>query len=110
MLLAGAAGAIRRSNDGGVTWEVLPAPSAEAIFGVSVLDGGKPAIAGAVGMMGTLEGSEWKLADRSALQLLSWLRTPVEMPDGSLVLLGGRSTVIRMKDGQLSRVPVKTLD
>ncbi|HMM75199.1 MAG TPA: YCF48-related protein [Gammaproteobacteria bacterium] len=110
MLLAGAAGAIRRSTDGGMTWETLPAPSAEAIFGVSVLDGGKPAIAGAVGMMGTLEDGKWKLADRSALQLLSWLRTPVEMPDGSLVILGGRSTVIRMKDGELSRVPVKRMN
>lgn len=110
MLLAGAAGAIRRSTDGGLTWEKLPAPSAEAIFGVSVLDGGKPAIAGAVGMLGTLESGEWKLADRSTLELLSWLRTPVEMPDGALVVLGGRSTVIRMKDGELTRVPVKTDD
>lgn len=108
MYLAGAAGAIRRSTDGGATWEVLPPPSAEAIFGVSVLDGGKPAIAGAVGMMGTFDGDKWNIADRSALQLLSWLRTPVEMPDGSLVMLGGRSTVIRLKDGELSRVPVKS--
>jgi len=110
MLLAGAAGAIRRSTDGGMTWQTLPAPSAEAIFGVSVLEGGKPAIAGAVGMMGTLEDGKWDLADRSALQLLSWLRTPVDMPDGSLVMLGGRSTVIRLKDGELSRVPVKRLN
>lgn len=110
MFLAGAAGAIRRSTDAGVTWTTLPSPSAEAIFGVSVLDGGKPAIAGAVGMIGTLEGENWTIADRSALQLLSWVKTPVEMPDGSVVMLGGRSTVIRLKDGQLSRVQVKTVD
>lgn len=110
MVLAGAAGAIRRSTDGGKTWQPLPPPSAEGIFGVSLLADGKPAVTGAVGMIGTLDGDKWELADRSALELLSWLRTPVAMPDGSMIMLGGRSTVIRMKDGELSRVPVKTLD
>lgn len=108
MYLAGAAGAISQSTDAGVTWTALPAPGAEGIFGVSVVDGGKPAVAGAVGLIGTLEGEKWNIADRSALKLLSWVKTPVEMPDGSLVMLGGRSTVIRLKDGQLTRVQVKT--
>ena len=31
-----------------------------------------------------LDGSEWKLADRTQLHLLSWLKTPVVMPDGSM--------------------------
>ncbi len=108
MYLAGAAGAISQSTDAGATWTALPSPGAEGIFGVSVVDGGKPAVAGAVGLIGTLEGDKWNIADRSALKLLSWVKTPVEMPDGSLVMLGGRSTVIRLKDGQLTRVQVKT--
>lgn len=108
MYLAGAAGAISQSTDAGATWTALPSPGAEGIFGVSVVEGGKPAVAGAVGLIGTLEGDKWNIADRSALKLLSWVKTPVEMPDGSLVMLGGRSTVIRLKDGQLTRVQLKT--
>ncbi len=106
LFLAGAAGAMSRSTDGGVTWTRLPVPSAEGIFGVSILSNGTPAIAGAVGMVGTLEGEKWSIADRSALQLLSWIKTPVEMPDGSVVMLGGRSTVIRLKDGTWTRLPI----
>ena len=106
MFLVGAAGAIRRSDDAGATWTQIPAPSAEGIFGVSVLSDGKPAIAGAVGMVGTLAGETWTIADRSALQLLSWLKTPVEMPDGTVVMLGGRSTVVTLQNGEWTRVQV----
>ena len=104
--LAGAAGVMRASADGGATWAQLPAPSAEGVFGVAVTGAGQPAVAGAVGLIGILNGPEWTIADRSELQLLSWLRTPVEMPDGRLVMLGGRATVIAFKDGQWARVPV----
>ena len=108
MYLAGAAGAISQSMDGGQTWTALPSPSAEGIFGISVLANGEPAVAGAVGLIGTLDGDKWDVADRSALNLLSWVKTPVAMPDGSIVMLGGRSTVIRMKGRELTRVPVLT--
>lgn len=104
--LAGAAGVMRASADGGATWAQLPAPSAEGVFGVAVTSAGQPAVAGAVGLIGILNGPEWTIADRSELQLLSWLRTPVEMPDGRLVMLGGRATVIAFKDGQWARVPI----
>lgn len=104
--LAGAAGVMRASADGGATWAQLPAPSAEGVFGVAVTSAGQPAVAGAVGLIGILNGPEWTIADRSELQLLSWLRTPVEMPDGRLVMLGGRATVIAFKDGKWARVPV----
>ena len=104
--LAGAAGVMRASADGGATWAQLPAPSAEGVFGVAVTGAGQPAVAGAVGLIGILNGPEWTIADRSELQLLSWLRTPVEMPDGRLVMLGGRATVIAFKDGKWARVPV----
>ncbi len=107
LFLAGAAGVVRTSADGGVTWAQLPSPSAEGLFGVTVLDSGQPAVAGAVGLLGVMQGSEWAIADRSELQLLSWLKTSVAMPDGTLIMLGGRVTVIGLKDGKWTRIPVE---
>lgn len=106
LYLTGAAGVVRSSEDGGVTWTQVTPPSTEGVFGVTLTADGKPVVAGAVGLVGVLEGEKWNVADRSELQLLSWLRTPVKMPDGSLVLIGGRSTTITFKDGKFSRVAV----
>ncbi len=106
MYLAGAAGIIRASKDSGATWSKLPSSGNEGVFGVTITGSGQPAIAGAVGLIGLLNNGEWALADRSELQLLSWLKTPVEMPDGTLVVLGGRSTMIALKDGKWIRIPV----
>ncbi len=106
MYLTGAAGVIRASADAGATWTSVPPPSNEGVFGVTVTASGQPAVAGAVGLIGILNGEEWSIADRSELQLLSWLRTPITMPDGQLIMLGGRSTVISLKDGKWVRVPV----
>ena len=64
-------------------------------------------VAGAVGLLGVMDGGAWAIADRSELQLLSWLKTPVEMPDGTLIMLGGRATAIGFKDGQWTRIPVE---
>ncbi len=108
MELAGAAGISTASSDGGVTWTRNPVPGREGIFGVTLLDDGTPLIAGAVGLIGTLDGQEWSLADRTELKLLSWLKTPIEMPDGSVLVLGGRSTLVRYKDGTWMRIPVVT--
>jgi Photosynthesis system II assembly factor YCF48 len=104
--LTGAAGIIHTSADNGVTWSAMPSPGNEGVFGVTVTGSGQPAIAGAVGLIGLFNNGEWALADRSELQLLSWLKTPVEMPDGTLLMLGGRSTLIALKDGKWVRVPV----
>lgn len=104
--LAGAAGISEVSHDGGVTWTNNPPPGREGIFGITLLPDGKPLIAGAVGLIGVLDGDTWKLADRTQLHLLSWLKTPVVMPDGSILVLGGRATAIRYKDGNWTRVPV----
>ncbi|MCC6708954.1 MAG: hypothetical protein IT492_15470 [Gammaproteobacteria bacterium] len=104
--LVGAAGISEVSHDGGVTWTNNPAPGREGIFGITLLPDGKPLIAGAVGLIGVLDGDSWKLADRTQLHLLSWLKTPVVMPDGSILVLGGRATAIRYKDGAWTRVPV----
>jgi len=106
MHLAGAAGVSSKSMDGGVTWHVQPRPGNEGIFGITLLDSGEPLIAGAVGLIGKLEGSNWSLADRTQLKLLSWLKNPVPLADGSVLMLGGRSTAISYKDGQWTRVPV----
>ena len=107
MWLAGAAGISAVSHDGGVSWTNNPPPGREGIFGITLLPDGKPLIAGAVGLIGVLDGNEWKLADRTQLHLLSWLKTPVVMPDGGILVLGGRATVIRFKDGLWTRVPVE---
>jgi hypothetical protein len=104
--LAGAAGVSRSSHDRGVTWTPAPSSGTEGIFGMTLTSGGQPVIAGAVGLIGVLDNDKWKTADRTELNLLSWLKTPVEMPDGTLVVLGGRSTAILYKDGAWKRIPV----
>jgi len=104
--LAGAAGVSSMSEDGGVSWVPQPRPGNEGIFGISLLDNGQPLIAGAVGLIGTYDGSGWKLADRTRLKLLSWLKNPVELEDGSILVLGGRSTAISYQDGTWTRIPV----
>ena len=106
MFLTGAAGVNSVSRDGGVTWTVQPRPGNEGIFGITILDSGEPLIAGAVGLIGKFDGSEWALGDRTRLKLLSWLKNPVSLDDGSVLMLGGRSTAVSFKDGTWTRVPV----
>ncbi|MEM7465776.1 MAG: hypothetical protein AAF387_02710 [Pseudomonadota bacterium] len=106
MTLAGAAGVSALSTDGGKTWARQPRPGNEGIFGIDFLPNGQPIIAGAVGLIGTFDNGEWKLADRTALRLLSWLKNPVMLDDGTFLMLGGRSTAIAFKDGEWTRVPV----
>lgn len=106
MWLAGAAGVSQVSNDGGVTWTDNPKPGREGIFGVTIATDGTPVIAGAVGLIGTLKDGDWTLADRTQLQLLSWLRQPVALPDGTVLVTGGRAAAIRYVNGEFVRVPV----
>ena len=106
MSLAGAAGVSSLSTDGGVTWKRQPRPGNEGIFGIDFLPSGSPIIAGAVGLIGTFDNGEWKLADRTRLKLLSWLKNPVVLEDGTVLMLGGRSTAIAFKDGEWTRIPV----
>ncbi len=94
--LAGAAGIVAISEDQGEQWQRLPDPSKEGIFGISLFTEKSPMIAGAAGLVGHYETSSWQLIDRSKLALLSWSRTFVETKgDNGLLLLGGRSTVLR---------------
>ena len=106
IILTGAAGVNSRSIDGGLSWEIQPQPGNEGIFGISLLANGDPIIAGAVGLIGTFDGNDWSIADRTRLKLLSWLKNPVPLDDGSVLMLGGRSTAINYKDGEWTRVPV----
>jgi len=106
MTLAGAAGVSSLSTDGGKSWTVQPRPGNEGIFGIDFLPSGQPIIAGAVGLIGTFDNGEWKLADRTRLRLLSWLKNPVVLEDGTVLMLGGRSTAIAFKDGEWTRIPV----
>jgi len=106
MHLAGAAGVSSASSDGGVTWIPQPRPGNEGIFGITLLENGEPVIAGAVGLIGRYDGDTWSLADRTRLRLLSWLKNPVLLDDGSVLMLGGRSTAISYKGGEWTRIPV----
>ena len=107
MWLTGAGGVSQVSQDGGVTWIDNPSSGREGIFGVALTDDNTPVIAGAVGVIGIYGEDGWQLADRTRLKLLSWLRNPIVMPDGSVVVTGGRVTTIRYKDGEWTRIPVK---
>ncbi|MGR8921627.1 MAG: hypothetical protein ACU85V_18590 [Gammaproteobacteria bacterium] len=106
MWLTGAAGVSQRSDDGGETWTDNPKPGREGIFGVALTGDDTPLIAGAVGLMGTMRDGDWTIADRTRLKLLSWLRTPVTLPDGSVVVFGGRAAALRYRDGKINRIPV----
>ena len=107
MWLTGAGGVSQVSRDGGVTWTDNPSSGREGIFGVTLMNDNTAVIAGAVGVIGTLVDDEWRLADRTQLRLLSWLRSPIVMPDGSLVVTGGRATTLRYRDGEWTRINVK---
>ena len=108
--LAGAAGVNASSKDGGKSWIYNNKPGREGIFGVQLTDDNTPIITGAVGLVGVLESGTWKLADRTQLKILSWLKNPVKMPDDSVVVLGGRATAISIKDGNYTRITVGLKD
>lgn len=104
MALGGAAGLVGTSDDQGETWVQLPRPGRDGVFGVRLSDSGKLFISGAVGLAGSLESGNWNLVDRSATNLYSWMKTFVELEDGSLLLLGGNSTALVYRDGEWERM------
>ena len=108
--LAGAAGVNASSNDGGKTWTYNKKPGREGVFGVQLTGDNVPIITGAVGLVGVLKTDGWALADRTQLKILSWLKNPVMMPDNSVIVLGGRATAIRVKDGEYTRINVSLKD
>lgn len=106
MWLTGAAGVSQRSEDSGATWKDNPKPGREGIFGVTLTKDGTPLIAGAVGLIGTMSGNDWTIADRTRLKLLSWLKSPVTLPDGRVLVMGGRATAIQYDGNSFERVMV----
>lgn len=109
MVLAGAAGAVASSTDGGTTWVRLPVPGKEAAFGVHIDADGTINVAGAVGLVARFEQGEWQTIDRSQENLYSWLKSFVELEDGRLLLLGGKSTALtRGAEDTWSRVKLGT--
>jgi len=105
--LAGAAGVNAFSKDNGKTWRNNAKPGREGIFGVALADDGTPVITGAVGLIGQFKNNDWELADRTELRILSWLKNPVVLPDGGLLVLGGRATAISLKEGQYKKINVR---
>lgn len=106
VVLVGAGGAIVQSADSGRSWTDLDSPSQEGIFGALLNDMDELLIFGAVGLAGVFDGNEWHLADRTQLRLLSWLRTPVTLPDGGMLAFGGRSTILNYAARQWARMHV----
>lgn len=104
IVLGGAAGLVGASDDRGETWVQLPRPGREGVFGVRLQNGERIFISGAVGLAGSFDEGEWNLVDRSATNLYSWLKTFVELADGSLILLGGNSTVLAYQNGEWERI------
>ena len=105
--LAGAAGVNAFSKDNGKPWRNNATPGREGIFGVALADDGTPVITGAVGLIGQFKNNDWELADRTELRILSWLKNPVVLPDGGLLVLGGRATAISLKEGQYKKINVR---
>ncbi|NNL84304.1 MAG: hypothetical protein HKP27_01565, partial [Myxococcales bacterium] len=98
ILLVGAAGAVQQSNDRGVTWTKWPQPAGTAgVFGAYLARGASPLIVGAVGLLGEGDGGDWRLVDRSALQLYSWLKPILVLEDNTLLSLGGRGSCVFRK-------------
>ena len=108
MVLVGAAGAVASSPDGGTTWTRLPVPGKEAAFGVHIDADETINVAGAVGLVARLEQGKWLTIDRSQENLYSWLKSFVELEDGRLLLLGGKSTALtRGAEDKWSRVKLR---
>lgn len=102
--LGGAAGLVGTSEDKGENWVQLERPGRDGVFGVRFVDGDKLFISGAVGLAGRFKDGRWDLVDRSATNLYSWLKTFVQLEDGSLLLLGGNSTTLSYKNDTWERL------
>lgn len=106
IVLVGAGGRVLQSEDNGNHWMVLPSPGKEAIFGVEINPDNTPVIAGAVGLVAEMKGKQWDILDRTAVDLLSWVKVFVPIDDDSLLLLGGRSIALLYKDGAWKRLNI----
>ena len=105
LLFVGAAGAVLRSDDGGQSFYRVPVPAEDAaVFGAHLGVGEEIVVAGAVGLLADYRGGAWSFADRSRLDVYSWLKTLLPRADGGLLGLGGRGNCV-YRSGSSSPTP-----
>ena len=100
LLLVGAAGAVTRSDDGGQTFHRVTVPVEDAgVFGAYLGAGEEIVVAGAVGLLADFRDGAWSFADRSRLDVYSWLKTLLPREGGGLLGLGGRGNCVYRSAG-----------
>ncbi len=99
IVLVGAGGVVAKKIDGD-EWKSLDLDTDNGVFDVVLTNNNRPMISGAVGTVALHDESGWKMADRTELGLLSWLKTIVDLDDDSYLITGGRGSVVLYQDGQ----------
>jgi photosystem II stability/assembly factor-like uncharacterized protein len=99
IVLAGEAGTLLATSDGGATWQEMKSPYAGSYFGAIGLQGGAVI---AYGMRGnayrsTDAGKSWQRIDLG--KYAGALQGAVELPDASVVLTGADGMIARSTDG-----------
>ncbi|VXB13078.1 conserved exported hypothetical protein [Massilia sp. 9I] len=107
LVIAGEAGKLRRSRDGGASWETLDTGYAGHLYGVLAPAGSKAIVA--FGFGGTVlrsedDGKSWKALPRLVNKALVG---GMVAPDGSLALAAGDGQVLVSRDGGASFTLVK---
>ncbi|MEH6639226.1 MAG: hypothetical protein V7717_08140 [Porticoccaceae bacterium] len=107
IILGGAAGKVSSSKDGGLTWMDLELNSREGVFGAGFIDADTAMVAGAVGLLGLYRDGSWEMADRTALELRSWMSSLVNVGADKWMVLGGRSTVLAYVEEEWKKMSVE---
>ena len=103
IVLVGAGGVIAKKVDGD-KWESFDLASDNGVFDVILTNNKKTMISGAVGTVAIHDESEWQMADRTELGLLSWLKTILHLEDDSYLITGGRGSAVLYQNGQWKRL------
>lgn len=107
LLIAGEAGQLHRSTDGGATWEALDSPYDGSFFGVLATDQGNALIFGLRGRIFRSEdgGDSWTAIDAPGESTLFGGQV---FPDGRIVLVGAAGTILESRDEgrSFSRLPL----
>jgi photosystem II stability/assembly factor-like uncharacterized protein len=107
VLIAGEAGALLRSDDGGKNWTTLESPYKGSYFGALVAEDGAVVIFGLRGkIFRSIDlGKSWKAIDNASL---ATLMGGTKLPDGTLVIAGSAGTVLVSRDNGHSFTPLAT--
>ncbi|MEY8240996.1 MAG: hypothetical protein RPT25_11670 [Cycloclasticus sp.] len=98
IILVGAGGVASFSADAGETWVSHNLDNDNGIFDAVLTADSKLIVAGAVGTIAQHNKNQWKLADRSELGLIAWLKSIVSLGDGSYLVSGGRGSMVLFKN------------